>query len=52
MDFGIGTAIVLLIAFMFFKRVVNKLNDIMVRYLEAAEKHAEQLKNSFDEKDK
>ena len=51
MEFGFGFAIVLLVAFMFFKKVVNKLNDVIVEYLNAAEKHAEKLGNSFEKDD-
>lgn len=51
MEFGFGFAVVLLIAFLFFKKVINKLNIVIVQYLDAAEKHAKQLGESFDKKD-
>ncbi|STY87085.1 Uncharacterised protein [Moraxella ovis] len=48
MEFGFGFAVVLLISFLFFKKVVNKLNSVLVEYLNAAEKHAKRLGESFD----
>lgn len=48
MEFGFGFAVVLLVAFMFFKKVINKLNTVLVSYLDAAEKHAKKLGESFD----
>ena len=51
MELGFGFAIVLLAACMFFKQVINKLNDVIVKYLDAAEKHAEHLGNSFEKDD-
>lgn len=48
MEIGFGFAIVLMITFLFFKKVINKLNDVLVSYLNAAEKHADSLGKSFE----